>query len=406
MLPVNTFATLLLLATATFSIDNLHANSPSPLPARGDIRDRNGIVLATDKPDPKDSSTTPPPRRYPFQSLASHVLGAVTQPQPWQPPFGIDGVEKMLNDDLASTPAQTDHSNSGKSGQDVWLTIDARHQFIVENALRDANVGRGTAVLMDVTSGQIFAMASLPSFDPNLFVPQISEATFEAYRRNPSIPMLNRATTPFTPGASFMLVTALAAATSGHAIDVHACDGVFQAGSKSLPCWIRSKGGTHGQQTLDKAMENSCGLYFYGLTLSMGYDKIERLADLAGLRSKPGTGLPGEAAGFIPGPSWLKTQTSDLNAGSHSPWTDASSATNSVGSGRIAITPLHMTTIAATIANGGTVWKPELVRHVGEQETKLYRKTNSIQISNLKDHGLSAEGLSIIREACASALPK
>lgn len=398
MLPVNRPTTLLLLATLVFSINTLHAASPAPIAPRGDIRDRNGVILATDKRDPQSPATTPPQRRYPFQSLASHVLGAVTQPQPEQPPFGIDGVEKMLNDDLSPVPAQAENSNSGKPGQGVWLTIDARHQFIVENALRDANVGRGTAVLMDVASGQILAMASLPSFDPNHFVPTISEASFQAYRQNPSVPLLNRATHPSAPGAVFMLVTALAAATNGHATDVHACDGVFQAGPKSLSCWIQSKGGTHGRQTLDQAMENGCGLYFYGLTLGMGYDKIENFADLAGLRNKPGTGLPGEGRGVIPGPGWLEKQHADVRTASNPPWTDASSASSSVGSGNIAITPLHMTSIAATIANGGTVWKPSLIDHVGEQETKLYRSFPHTKITDLKDHGLREQGLAVLRE--------
>jgi cell division protein FtsI/penicillin-binding protein 2 len=398
MAPVNPSATLLLLATVVFSINTLHATSPAPIAPRGDIHDRNGVILATDRPDPQGPATTPPQRRYPFQSLASHVLGAVTQPQPEQPPVGNDGVEKMLNDELSPVPAQTENSNTGKLGQDVWLTIDARYQFIIESQLREANVGRGTAVLMDVASGQILAMASLPSFDPNHFVPQISEATFENYRKNPSVPLLNRATYPFAPGAAFMLVTALAAATNGHATDVHVCDGVFQAGPKSLSCWIQSKGGTHGRQTLDQAMENGCGLYFYGLTLGMGYDKIENFADLAGLRNKPGTGLPGEGQGFIPGPGWLEKQYADVKAASNPPWTDASSASSSVGSGKIAITPLHMTSIAATIASGGTVWKPSLIDHVGKQETKLYRRFPPTKITDLKDHGLSEQGLAVLRE--------
>lgn len=398
MPPVNPPAKLLLHTAAAFCLGTLPllAATPAPFPPRADIRDRNGVVLATNSPAPGTPEDAPSQRRCPYQALACHVLGVTNQPKSDRPPFGNNGVEKLMNDELAPHPAQDGASSF--PGIPVYLTLDARHQSIVEDALLKAKVGRGAAVLMDVNSGQILAMASVPTFDPNHFVPSISEATFEAYRKNPSIPFLDRPTHPFAPGASFMLVTALAAAMNGHATDVHACDGVFQAGTKTFPCWIRSKGGSHGNQTLDQAMENGCGLYFYGLTLAMGYDKIEAFADLTGLRKQPGTGLPGEGRGFIPGPRLLEKQNAEDSTATSPTWTDASSASTSVGSGKVTITPLHMTTIAAAIANGGAVWKPELVDHVGEQETKHYRKIQPTQISNLRDHGLSTEGLAILRE--------
>jgi penicillin-binding protein 2 len=173
------------------------------LPQRGRLLDRNGIVLAQNSAEGM--------RTYPFEALAAHLIGHVSRKDKvaWK---GVAGVEQ-INDETLS------------QGRDVNLTLDARIQFVVENALWDAGVARGAAVVLDCSNGDLLASASLPSFDPNHFIPQIQVEKFKSMSRDKAMPFANRSISATTPGSTFKLLTALAECRVGKADEILECRG-------------------------------------------------------------------------------------------------------------------------------------------------------------------------------------
>jgi penicillin-binding protein 2 len=361
-------------------------------------------------------------RRYPYAALAGHVVGYVKRPAPASTsalaphnPYsqGASGAEKAWNRELTPAPPGTGHGTEGagtdergqphgRSGAHVQLTLDMRHQYIVERTLRDAGVGRGAAVLIDVKSGDVLAMASLPSYDPNHFVPSITQAQYKSYRDDPTGPLTNRAVRGYAPGAPFMAVTGLAGVMSGREEAVHECNGALEVGSRTFNCWIQAKSGTHGPQTLDEALANGCGFYFYELVLSMGYEEVEKTAGLLGLGRKSGIGLWEEASGTIPGPAWVQREKLAKKRPRLDSWTPAYSCIAAVGQGVTEVTPLQMTNVFASLANGGTVWRPglldgfEVFSPVPENSSGTKRSIQHqprVRAEDLRKHGLTDAGL-------------
>ena len=177
-----------------------------------------------------------PTRQYLYNALACHVLGYVRLPdesliplseqRKWKysvwDDFGYAGVEKTMDSYLRGVPGvrvmlRNEKGNMvgelpkefvpPKKGNDVWLTLDARIQYITEKALRDANLGRAAAVVIDPNSGEVLAMASVPCYDPNKWVPKINEEDLKAYLTNPANPLVNMAIKRYAPGSTFKIIT-------------------------------------------------------------------------------------------------------------------------------------------------------------------------------------------------------
>ena len=328
--------------------------------------------------------TIRPVREYPYGALAAHILGYVgtadTDPEDaknftfYQPDVeGKNNVEQAMDKWLRGEPGARIVKKNAKGviegdigvrppvpGANVYLTIDARIQTIAERTLRQ--VGRGAAVVVNPNTGDILAMASVPSFDPNQFIPSISSEDWSKLIKDDTNPLTNRAILSYAPGSTFKTVTALAGLTVGKGNNRYTCTGGVTYGNKYMKCWIAAKGGQHGNLDLTDALKFSCNAFFYQYGNATGIDTIDKLANLVGLGQKTGVELTNEAPGVIPGKEWLAVN----NPKDH--WSDGLTANTSIGQGDVKCSPLQMSLVAATLANGGTCYYPRLIDRVVDHE--------------------------------------
>jgi penicillin-binding protein 2 len=325
--------------------------------------------------------TIKPVRSYVYGALASHLLGYVGPPDDtnkeeakkftfYQSDVeGKSNVEKAMDEYLKGKPGIRYMRRNAKgqidgvlrevpptAGANVNLTIDARIQMIAEEALRA--VGRGAAVVIDPNNGNILAMASVPSFDPNAFIPSIKAKDWEALRKDEANPMVNRAVSGFPPGSTFKLVTTLAGLRKGLANKTFNCGGGVSYGDHFFHCWIGEKGGSHGTIGIADAIKVSCNSFFYQFGNAAGIDAIDETGDELGLGKTSGIEITSESPGILPGPEWMRI---------HYPrerWSQAYTANVSIGQGYDLVTPLQLAMVYSTVANGGVSYYPRLVQSV------------------------------------------
>lgn len=178
------------------------------------------------------------------------------------------------------------------------LSIDAGLQQSVQERLNQHR--SASAVIMDVHSGAIYALASSPSFDPNLFTKSLPADIWEGLLSNPGHPLTNKAVAgQYPPGSTFKMVTAMAGLEAGviRRDTTHYCAGYYEYGSDRFHCWKR---GGHGYMDLDNALAESCDVFFYKVSTEIGIDKIAQMARRFGLGDKLGFDLIEERPGLIP----------------------------------------------------------------------------------------------------------
>lgn len=363
--------------------------------------------------------TLKPVRHYVYGALAAHLFGYVGVPKEidkeeaskfnfYQPDIeGKAQVEEAYDEVLRGTAGTRflqrnahgviDGETSRiepKSGAKVCLTIDARIQQIVEKALRV--VGRGAAIVLDPNSGEILAMASVPSFDPNQFVPSISKADWEKLAKDPTDPLMNRAINAYAPGSTFKLCTALAGIRAGIGNKDYDCSGGVQYGDKYMKCWVltaKPPQPPHGHQDLSAAIKNSCNAYFFQYGNAAGIDQIDAIGGMLGLGKKTELPLNNVAAGVLPGPAWLAQNYPRER------WSPGYTANTSIGQGFVLATPLQMAVIASAVANWGTVYQPHLVEKVVAQDGTLI-KQEPLKVSGdlLKESGIAADQFEKVRK--------
>jgi penicillin-binding protein 2 len=324
-----------------------------------------------------------PVRQYIYGALAAHLLGYVGMPvnvdedearqyNYYQPDVeGKSQIELAYDKYLRGEPGVRIMQRSvrgviegevktvqPKAGDNVYLTIDARIQMIAEQALRQPQLGRASVAVVNPNNGDILAMASIPSFDPNVFIPSVSAEAWKSLNANPAVPLVDRAVSGFPPGSTFKIVTALAGLTKGMANAQFTCTGSVDYGGRPFHCWIAAKGGSHGTLNLDDALKVSCDCYFYQYGNAAGIDAIDKVGSLLGFGQTYDIGLSDEKAGVMPGPEWLKE---------HYPkekWSTAYTANVSIGQGYVLATPLQLAMAYAAVANGGICYEPRLVRTI------------------------------------------
>lgn len=357
------------------------AQTTSPIPLmRGTITDRNGVVLAESIPSTgmrHGGTISREKRQYPLSPMASHVVGYIKQDSRGnQPDEGITGIEKSVDPVLHRVPAP-----DGKPQPAVILTLDARFQQICRNALIEAGVGRGTAVVLDVTNGDILATVSVPDFDLNAFVPTISQESWNQLQQDQTSPLVNRAVMAYPPGSTFKLITALAGGESGDWAKHFGCSGSVTYEGRQFRCWTvqRALPG-HGSLAMPEALRRSCNCYFYQLGNAVGIDGISLMAKNFGLGEVSSFRLGAAMSDFMPDRGWWERQ----NKG---PWTEAKTANISIGQGEVQATPLQMAGVAAAIANGGRIWNPRIISRTLVNGTW---QTAPIELR----HDLLAEGVS------------
>jgi penicillin-binding protein 2 len=291
--------------------------------------------------------------------------------------LGKHGVEKILDTYIrGSRGAELVEVNAfGKeiknlgridpvSGYNIILTLDAD----LQKTAWDAFEGKaGAAVALDPRDGSVLAMVSSPSFNPNLFNSGISGEDWNKLIKNPLTPLSNRAISgQYPPGSTYKLVIAIAALEEGIITPdtKFLCNGSFDSGNRTFRCW-QKKG--HGYISLHRALVESCDVYFYNLGRLLGVDKIAHYARLLGFGNITGIDLPNEKSGLIPTKQWKLARMKE-------PWQMGETISISIGQGFDSVTPLQLASAYSTFANGGTLWRPRIVKSIETTDGRLYKE--------------------------------
>lgn len=320
-------------------------------------------------------------RYYPYGGMASHqfgYIGKMTRSQKKQEQadtgllVGQGGIEKVYEKFLRGTAGRRMMQVNAagikvkdlgieepKPGTDLYLTLDLDIQRAAEEGLGSR---AGAVVAMDPNSGEVLALVSHPTYDPNLFPRGISPRDWIRLSNDPSHPLYNRAIqSVYPPGSIFKIVTALAGLDSGM-IDPKekvTCTGSLRTGRRSFRCW---KKGGHGTVDFHKGLVESCDVYFYTMGDRMGFDHIARFARKLGLGSKTDIVLPDEKPGFVPTAAWKREKI-------HEPWYPADNFINSIGQGFLQVSPIQAAQMIGAVANGGVFYQPMLLKRTRNRVT-------------------------------------
>lgn len=379
--------------------------------------------------------TLRPVREYIYGAFAPHLLGYVGKPEDinklsdlsqftyYQPDIvGRASLEKFCDTYLRGKPGKKvlERTPKGKVGKElddqyvrpvpgarVYMTIDARVQTIVENALRQAGVGRAAAVVVNPNNGDIVGMASVPSYDPNIFIPAIPADEMKKFDEDDTDPLLNRDIVGYVPGSTYKIVTALAGLAAGISPNKpYYCAGGVTYGNKYMKCHIAAKGGSHGSLTMSDGLKKSCNCYFFQLANDIGGKEksglayIEKIGTAMGLGVKSDLPISGENAGLLPGPRYLNANgLSSLISSS------GNIANTSIGQGMVQTSPLQMAMVTATVANGGTSYFPRLLSRVVDVEGNDLRDAEGNLVvpveprvrANLREMGLTSSQIEVVR---------
>ena len=320
-------------------------------------------------------------RHYPYGGMASHQFGYIgkmsrSQKKQEQADTGLlvgqGGLEKvyekllsgtagrrMLQVNAAGMKVKDLGIEEPKPGTDLYLTLDLDVQRAAEDGLGER---AGAVVAMDPNTGEVLALVSHPTYDPNLFPRGISPRDWVKLSNDPSHPLYNRAVqSVYPPGSTFKIVDSLAGLDSGK-IDPQekiTCTGSLRTGRKSFRCW---KKGGHGQVDFHKGLVESCDVYFYTMGDRMGFDHIAGYARKLGLGSKTDIVLADEKPGLIPTAAWKQEKV-------HEPWYPADNFINSIGQGFVLVSPIQAAQMIGAVANGGVFYQPMLLKRTRNRVT-------------------------------------
>ena len=346
-----------------------------------------------------------PQRRYPTNGLLAHVLGYVGEISPEQlkssykdkglkpgDVIGLSGLEQSYDDYLRGKDGYRKvivdsrgriqgeiETVAPQPGQDLVTTIDLDLQVTAEEQLRTSSTGRGVIVVMDPNNGEVLALASAPTFDPNLFSrigTKEGRAEYDAVTKDPQKPLINRAVqSRYPPGSTWKVPMAVAGLEQGAITLDHSnlvCGGGIQVGNKFTRCM-----GNHGTPDLKTAITKSCDGYFYRLGLKMRLDGIMSMVDEFDLNKRTGIDLPNEVLDMTPSLEMKKRRD-----GENAEWNDIDTVYSSFGQVYDVVTPIALLRTITAVANGGRLYVPHLLKElkpVGVQGSPDYRATRSFQ---------------------------
>lgn len=272
-------------------------------------------------------------------------------------PVVVDAKGREQGEALADALLGVERRVVPQAGHSLVLSLDAD----LQRAAEEGFLGQaGSAIVLEAQTGFVLAMASFPAYDPNLVTGRGSAAVRRAMNEDPNRPWGNKAIQDhYAPGSTFKAVTALAGLRAGR-IHEHThknCPGYFRLGSASWRCYNRSG---HGPIALLKALQYSCDTYFYSLGYELGPDALADTARLMGFGAPTGIGIDREIPGIMPDRAYYERRL-----GAYSPGLVVNT---SIGQGDVTVTPLQLAVAYASIANGGRVFRPQLVREVRDAE--------------------------------------
>lgn len=345
-----------------------------PIPLKQDITPDEQAFIAAHRDDLPELETLDEQRRlYPPNGFMAHVIGYVGEVSEadlnnskyafYSPGdvVGKSGIEEAYDEILRGVDGSRDvivnsHGKEvgmmgqefAKPGKDLHLTIDLDIQKAAERALEGKT---GAIVAMDPHTGEILAMASRPTFDPNEFAVRLSHAYWQSIITNPDHPLMNKAIqAQLAPGSTFKVIMTLAGLQENAAQNMHVeCNGGATFYGHFFACDKH-----HGMVDIHSALPYSCDTFYYTLANKLGIDTIAKYAESVGIGEKTGVDIPDEAAGVMPSTEWkLKTQ--------HDKWYAGETISVGIGQGAIEVTPLQLARALSGIASGGVLRRPHLV---------------------------------------------
>lgn len=241
-------------------------------------------------------------------------------------------------------------------GRDIQLTIRADLQQVAENFM-NAGDKAGAVIVLEVNTGRVLAAVSTPSIHIEDFVGGISKKKWQALLDNPKHPLLNKVVQgAYPPGSVYKMITALAGLAKG-AINENStiyCPGFYRFGNRTYRCWKHSG---HGWMNLNQAIAQSCDVYFYQVGQRVGVDTLAEFAKKFGFGKKTGIEMEYEKAGLVPTKAWKLKRHKQK-------WQEGETLSVAIGQGANVMTPLQVAQMTAALANGGTIYRPQLVEKV------------------------------------------
>ncbi len=345
--------------------------------------------------------STKPVRKYIHNNFASHILGRVgiiyaeeyekikesdkENNYSINSLIGKDGIEKLCESYLKGKDGRTSseqsidsngvyHSNEipAKQGNNIILTLDYDLQKAAEDALEEiiTGIGKysstaiapsgGSVVAIDVNSGEILALASYPDYNIKTF-----DKDYNELYQNKQKPMFNRAISgTYAPGSIFKILTSIAVledriiSPTTQIFD----QGAFKLGSHTFNCWIYPEtGGTHGFVNIAQALRDSCNYFYYKTSHELGIERLDYYADKFGLGKKTGIEFEGESSGVLASPKFKEEVIGEM-------WYPGDTVQASIGQSYNLFTPIQLANYVATMANGGILYKPHIIRTVKDSE--------------------------------------
>jgi penicillin-binding protein 2 len=392
-----------------------------------------------------------PRREYPYGELLAHVLG-YTGPIPAESAEAYEERGYLQTDQvgLAGLEVTFEYELRGQAGyravvvdvhgrevgavgepleavpgHNLVLTIDTQLQQIATTALsaalRTANQRSGVVVVLDPRNGAVLALVSLPSYDNNLFAAGISQQAYRDLSEDEDRPLVNHAISGiYPPGSTFKIIPASAGLQEGiitprtllgdsEALD-GANDGVMWLPNRYFPwdrrqdqpfyCWTHSLGYGHGRINVVTALAQSCDVFFYQLAggfrefAGLGLETLDNYTLLFGLGQRTGIDLPAENAGLVPDARWKR-----LTYGQN--WVTGDTYNVAIGQGYVLVTPLQMVNATAAVANGGFLFRPQLVQRVTDAQGGVLKEFTPDLIRELP---ISYENLALVRQGMYEAV--
>ncbi len=318
-------------------------------------------------------------RQYPKSGEFSHLIGYVGKPSQAaldedksallrQPTFqiGKTGVEAVEDRRLRGSSGRLkvevnalgrvvrefpSDSDAAKTGDDVYLTIDSKLQSETAKAFGEES---GGAVVMDVITGELRVLLSMPTFDSNLFVSGLTQADMDRMNSDPKRPQFNKVIGGgYPPASTLKMVVAMAGLEEGliDAEETVFCSGKTDLGRRTFHCWKRRG---HNKMNLHDAIKNSCDTYFYKMIERIGIDRVKSMGLRMGLGQVFDIGITGQTPGLLPDDEWKRGRLNDA-------WRTGDSYNASIGQGFVLATPLQLAVMASRFANGRQAVTPHIV---------------------------------------------
>ncbi|HET6449792.1 MAG TPA: penicillin-binding protein 2 [Spirochaetia bacterium] len=393
-----------------------------PIEIRGGITLRTISTIAENMEDfPGVSWHNKPIRSYVESGTLAHVIGyvgditreelQVLYNKNYAPgtTLGKSGVEKQYDDVLRGRDGKrfrvVDVKEKGVTGaedkiepptpgQSVVLTIDRRIQRLAEQALGPRN---GSVVVLKPSTGEILALASYPTFDPNRFFATDGSAYFSKLSVDPSSPFIDRAIqSAYPPGSTFKVIMTTGIVDDGTIPISQAvlCTGKIEFGDRTFNCWLKTG---HGYEDLFGGLAQSCDVYFWTMGNRLGPDKILAYARDFGVGSLTGIDLPGEATGLLPTPEWKEKVK-------HKPWVGGDTLNISIGQGDVTLTPLQLADSVAMVVNEGKVYRPHILLRTVDPRTGQTIVDNKPQL--LHESPISPQTFQTVQQAMRGVITK